>query len=384
MAYYTPDGKGGMVPYDGDVPAEAITAIDKYDEDSIVRSMTSGVAAEEYIYRYTIQTARGSSEIIGISSTGADQLANLMGNLEVLNDVRLDKDSDSDYIYAMLRIRNLERNTTLLGVGRACKYMVGRGNEPQRDRLDEHAFVKSISKAQRNGILHHASADVVAAIIAKWAKEGKQARIGPPSVSTSTKSASQPKQQETKPPVEQKSDQSGDKKPGQDEIAKQMEKLTGLQKQIKDLFANRDITDENQVMQVINLRYSVDKGLMSLNENQLNDCIEYLRQTAKKDSQSVEKTTTQPPETTTKMITWESLGFESAEEQTSLRSRIFNLLTNEANLGMTTDQAKKWVKDNYELDSTTTATKQTIEAMIKSALNTIEVIKSGGQQEQLI
>jgi hypothetical protein len=177
MAYYEKDNKGELVPIKGGVETEAMAAIEKYDDEAIVREMTGGAAAEEFIYRYNIQTANGPHEVIGISTPGASQLANLVGNLEVLNDVRVDKDSDPDYIYAMLRVRNSERNTVLLGVGRACKYVVGRNNAPVHDRSDEHAFVKAISKAQRNGILHHVSEEVITRIINTWAKSGKQAGL---------------------------------------------------------------------------------------------------------------------------------------------------------------------------------------------------------------
>ena len=56
MAYYE-EQNGRVTPMKGDVPQEAILAMEKYDDEDIVRSMTSGTAAEAYIYRYTTSHA---------------------------------------------------------------------------------------------------------------------------------------------------------------------------------------------------------------------------------------------------------------------------------------------------------------------------------------
>ncbi len=168
------------------VSSEAIEAIERADSDAIVQSMTSGAATEAYTYRFQIS----GKDVIGISATGADKMAKLMGNIEVL-DVKLDKDSDPDYIYAMVRVKDLDRNVTLIGVGRQCKYIVGKRNEPDRTRIDEHAFVKAITKAQRNGILHHADEEAVAQIIKLAVTNKRDQRLAPPVV---TINPSQPQQ----------------------------------------------------------------------------------------------------------------------------------------------------------------------------------------------
>jgi hypothetical protein len=168
MPYYTRQGKE-LVPYKEDVPEEAILAIERADEQSIVESLTAPEKQKYFAYSYEIMTKEGPRQIIGISVDGAAEIALELGNIEVLPDLKVE-DRD-DYFYAMLRARDLTRNTTLMGVGRQCKYQVGKGYQPDRERPNEWAFVQAVSKGQRNSILAIAPQEAIIKIVEKLKPE---------------------------------------------------------------------------------------------------------------------------------------------------------------------------------------------------------------------
>lgn len=406
MPYYESNGKGELVPIKGGVDESVVQAIERYDDDSIVRAMTSGVAAEEYIYRYTISTATGPKEIIGISTEGSNQLANMIGNLEVLNDARIDKDSDPDYIYAMLRVKNLERNTTLLGVGRQCKFVQGKNNVPMRDRNDEHAFVKAISKAQRNGVLHHASEEVVIKIVNTWAKTGKQARINPPSVQTDRIAAPVKQAASVQREVVQKPDAPAIRTAAAspiaggisaDAVSKQMEKLVNLRNKVYKRFSEELHYDTDAMSAVIKEKFGTESGLSGLNEAQLNESLALIDEILNAMAGAVdgatdpEKAETVPPASTPAatpqgtLVDLESvaknLGFAGKAEQDAIRGRLFDLLTKKDLLGMTVEQAKQWI-GKYGLANSKDGNKDTIQGMIKDATEALEALKGTGDNAQ--
>lgn len=383
MPYYEQNKDGQVVPSREIIPEEAIRAIERYDDETIIRSMTSGAAADAFIYRYKISTKTGPKEIIGISSTGSDQLANFMGNIEVQNDVRVDMTSDPDYIYAMLRVKNLERNVTLLGVGRACKFVVGAGDKPIYDRPDEYAFVKSITKAQRNGVLHHASEEIVVKIINTWAKQGKSAQINPPAVETDNRQIAKPI---VKPaPATQ---------PAKQVVNSDNEaKITSLRGAIHTRLASELGLNDVTIADLCNRRFG-GTPFNKLNESQLNMCSQMIDgaiEAAKKqrEQQTVEETATtaepaveqgktpepppsQPQPSIPQTVDFISLGFANQGEQNKDRTQYYNLLTHESQLGMTNLEAKEFI-GKRGFTSTSLIPKDKITELIKEAAELVNV-----------
>lgn len=178
MPYYGQDATGKLVPIRGeDIPQEAIMAIERADESAIIEHLVSPFGMDNFLYSYTIDTKDGKKDIIGIGVDGAAEIACLMGNVEVLTDVKVEE--KDDYFYGMVRARDLLRNVTLLGVARQCKYMLDKGNRPIKDRPNEHAFTCAITKGQRNAILAVCSNEVIVRAVDKFAEQKKIKRLPP-------------------------------------------------------------------------------------------------------------------------------------------------------------------------------------------------------------
>jgi hypothetical protein len=354
MPYYESDGKGGLVPAK-DVPEEAIWAIEKYDDEAIVSMMSSGAASQDFVYSFTI----AGKDVYGISTTGADQLANLIGNLEVLNDARIDKDSDQDFIYATLRVKNLERNVTLLGVGRQCKFIQGKNNVPDRSRNDEHAFVKAISKAQRNGILHHSNENLVRQIVQRWITENKNTRrLNPPPVSTGLRPAPVPTPtprapapgQNQQPPRETEGERRAAFAADQAAMIKaQQEKLAGMRVAVLNRFHNELHVVDDVIRSLLKEKFG-EEELSKLSESQLNECDQFVDETIAAQAGPPEQPEPGPvPQNPATPVPAPSdapksvrLGFASDEDQTKLRDVAYQLIVKQ--LGMNRDQAVEFVK----------------------------------------
>jgi len=177
MPLYEQDAQGNLVPVKGELPPEVLQAIDRADEAAIVERLVSPFGAEHFLYSYPIKTREGERHIVGIGSDGAKEIANLMGNVEVLPDVRVEE--KDEYFYGMVRAKDLLRNVILLGVGRQCKFVVDKGNQPIPSRPDEHAFVKAITKAQRNAILSIAPQSAINAAVKRFLEQKKIKTLPP-------------------------------------------------------------------------------------------------------------------------------------------------------------------------------------------------------------
>ena len=164
MALYERNEEGQLVPFEGDVPEEAIQAIERADEQAIVERLTKVEAQPFFAYSYPINTKRGPREIIGISVDGAKEIGRQLGNIKPSTDFKVDE--RDDYLYCALPVTDLVRNFTWIGVARQSKYILDEGMQPT-DRIDETAFVKVVNKAQRNGILGVAPQEAIAQIISK-------------------------------------------------------------------------------------------------------------------------------------------------------------------------------------------------------------------------
>ncbi|MFA6358774.1 MAG: hypothetical protein WCY09_08990 [Candidatus Omnitrophota bacterium] len=377
MAIYEQDPKTGLVaPFKGDQKdvKDALILFDSLDDEQIIGNMTSGVGTDTLFYRFPIKSGEGSKEVIGISVEGGYEIANSIRNLEVLNDYKIDKESEADYIYVGLRVKNLATNNTLLGMGRQCKFMIGRGNIPDHSRIDEHAFVKAISKAQRNGILHHADQRMLAQLIETWAKAGKGKLLAAP-VSTGEQVKAQPPKQSVPPVVQaQKSTPAPVAKPivtpsptpapstpqasvisSAEAILKDAEaKITQLRVQVHNKFNNELGINAEKRKDVIKETFKdlnpVPDSLTNLSENQLNRLLEVADAMIKAKSgqpATVSKPTADQPVNVEQPATIQKtpLGFDSIEEQDALRKDLFAKLTSADFVGMSSEQAKKFLSD---------------------------------------
>lgn len=167
---YEYGGGGELIP-SRNAPEEAIFALERADEESIVAQFSTPFAETSLLYSYEID----GKPIIGINVKGGYEIARLLGNIEAL-DIHVQE--KEDYFYAAVRARDILRNVTLIGVGRCCKYYVGRGNVPT-DRLNEHAYVIAISKGQRNSILAVAPQEAVLKIVQVFIEQKKVQKLSP-------------------------------------------------------------------------------------------------------------------------------------------------------------------------------------------------------------
>lgn len=357
MSYYERDPEGKLVPV-SDVPIEAIQLMERVDDDAIVHRMTTGIASTAFIYRYPIQTKQGVKEIIGISADGADEIATMRRNIEVLPDARVDKDSDPDYIYGMVRVKDIANNVTLLGVGRQCKYQIGTGNIPDHDRIDEHAFVKAITKATRNGILHLTSEEIIIGIINAFDKSGKSKQFKPPSVEVE---AEKPKATAVVAPPVPTPAPAPSPTVTAEIVAAQQERLKELRMQVHSRF-ERDLgvgVDKRKVM--LKEKFGAD-SLLDLNEQQLRDCLLWIEEFIQQ--KTITPPAPAPPAAEGKATQITALGFENEAEQGILRGRLYHMLTDQNQLGLKPDEAKGFIaKKGYK--STSEMTKAVFLEIIK-------------------
>jgi len=239
-----------------------------------------------------VKTKEGVKDIIGIGVDGAKELANLLGNIKVSADIKAE--DRGDYIYAIVPVTNMTRNVTLLGAAGQPKYIVGEGME-LTDRIDPTAFVKAISKAQRNGILAVAPQETIAEIIKRLDTKAIKKLQPPPTYG----------------------------KPKLKEPTTEEDKLKKLRQQIGieagKVFKNNDERKEWQKNE-----YGVD-SMTEMTEEQLNDMRQKILEKLKAMQQPAR------PEIT-------SLGFSSEAEQKQMRRELFKAIDE---LGYKTDEEKR-------------------------------------------
>jgi len=314
MAYYTNE-KGELVPYTGEVPQEAILAIEAADEQTIVERLTNVDAQPIFAYSFPVKTKEGVKDIIGIGVDGAKELANLLGNIKVSSDIKAE--DRGDYIYAIVPVTNMTRNVTLLGAAGQPKYIVGEGME-LTDRIDPTAFVKAISKAQRNGILAVAPQETIAEIVKRLDVKAIKKLQPPPTYG-------KPAPAKLKEP------------------ATEEDKLKKLRQQI-GIEAGKVFKSNDERKEWQKNEYGVD-SMTEMTEEQLNDMREKL------------KAMQQParPEVT-------DLGFSSEAEQKQMRRELFKAIDE---LGYKTDEEKRKYIAEKGWGRTNEVTKDTLESYIQ-------------------
>lgn len=360
MAFYERDKEGKLVPITEVVPEEAVRGIERYDEQAIVQRLTTGLARQEFIYHYPIKTATGVKEVIGISTDGADEIARMLGNIEVLPDIKMDKDSDPDYFYAMVRAKDLIRNVTLLGVGRSCKYQIGKGNLPDHDRPNEWAFVSSVSKAQRNAVLHQTPEEIIIRIINTWMKEGKGKQLIPPRLEVEAEETALAPAPIPAPAPAPRATVAAQ------QIVDQQEKLKKLRMQVHNRFQTDLGIGVDERKELLQKNWGVG-SLSDMNEQQLNECLSYIEKEI--ETRTVAPT---PAPAKTKDDTAKSLGFESLDEQNKLRGRLYSILTSPNQLNLKDEEAKKFIADR-KFTATTNIPKAALLALIQEANELVKV-----------
>lgn len=351
MPFYERDAEGKLVPIVGEVSEEAIRAIERYDEEAIFQRMTTGIATEAFIYHYPIKTATGAKEIVGVSTDGADEIARMLGNIEVLPDIRVDKESDPDYFYVMVRAKDLIRNVTLLGTGRSCKFQLGKGNQPDHDRPNEWAFVSSVSKAQRNAILRHTPEEVIIKIINTWSQRGKSKGLKPPTLAVEEE-APAPASVATVTP---------------DVITEQQERLKKLRIEVHNKFQIELGIGVEKRKEILREKFGVE-SLTNLNEQQLKECLSWVEEMIERRTVAPGKL---PAEAGVKGKEVKELGFESPDEQNKLRGRLYSILTSPNQLNLKQDEAKRFITDR-NFSSTTEIPKHRLLEIIQEATELVK------------
>jgi len=360
MPFYEKDAKGELVPI-GEVPEEVISAIERYDEEAIAHRLTTGIASDAFIYHYPIKTGTGVKEVIGVSTDGADEIAHQLGNIEVLPDIKVDKDSDPDYFYVIVRAKDLIRNVTLLGTGRASKYQLGKGNQPDHDRPNEWAFVSSVSKAQRNAILRHTPEEVIVKIINFWLQRGKSKQLRPPPLDI----------EETPPrPLVVTTPPTPATTTTAAQVTDQQERLKKLRMEVHNKFQTDLGIGVEKRKEILSKKFGVN-SLTDLNEQQLKECKVLVEE-------MIEQGTKAPPvvkpptDAELKANRAKELGFENVDEQNKLRGTLYTMLTNPNQLGLKDEEAKKFVTER-NFDSTSNIPKTRLIEMIKEVDEIVKI-----------
>lgn len=314
MPYYKPDEKGALVPASGEITQEAILAIERADDEAIVQHLTSDFASEFFIYSYPIK----GGQVVGIGVDGAKEVARLLGNIEVLPDIRIDKDSDPDYFYATVRVRDWRTNVTMLGVGRCCKFIVG-ANWELTDRKDEAAFVKSVNKGIRNAILAVAPQEALAKIIQGFIEQKKLKRLPP-----------------TYDKPEAPQDRAIAKVGTEEQVLKKLRQQVGIE-------AGKAFKTEEERKAWQKKEYDID-SMTQLSEEQLKDMLSKVKAMA-----------AQKPDAT-------KLGFSSQVQQTDMRRELLDLIRG---IGKQTDEQIREYVTSKGWGKTVEMTKEQLEACIE-------------------
>jgi hypothetical protein len=329
MSLYEQNEKGALVPVKGEIPEEALVAIERADEQTIVEKLTNVNAQQFFGYAYPIRTKEGEKWIIGIGVDGAKEIARQLGNINVNTELKVEE--KGDHLYGVLPVTDLVRNVTLLGAARQSKYMIGEGMVPT-DRIDDLAWVKLVNKCQRNGILAVADQLMLANIVSRLEPKAIKRLPLPPTYGKST--PAKPKEPVT-----------------EEEALKKLHQQVAIE--AKKVFKT---DEERKAWQ--KEQYNVD-SMTELNEQQLKDMLAKIKEL----QQPVEPTLS-------------DLGFSSEAEQKQARRELIKLL-DEAGY-QTQEQKKSWLQENKpreEVSKTSDLNKDEIEKLKEALRGHIKLIE---------
>ncbi len=149
---------------------QAIEAFEKADEQAIVAHMTGGAQLQAYVYSFPME----GKQIVGVSWKGAQEIARLVGHIEVLPDIKVEERDDA--FYGLVRVKDLRSNVVFVGASRQEKMMTLRDGRVKPNRF---AFVLAINKAERNGILDLVDESIKQKIIQGFIDSGRSRAIQP-------------------------------------------------------------------------------------------------------------------------------------------------------------------------------------------------------------
>lgn len=322
MGFYGRDAQGQLVPVKGDIPEEAILAIEMADEQAIVERLTKIDAQPIFAYSFPIKTPEGTKEVIGIGVDGAKEIAHQVGNIRV--DAHFHVEERDDYFYAAIPVTNLTNNVTLVGVARQPKYIIGKGFE-LTDRIDATAFVKAVNKAQRNGILSVCSQTMIAEIVKRLTPQAIKQIQAPPSYGKGPAKA-KPAKAEAKPEPKAEGDEALKKLRQQIVIewgrtGKKAEERKDWQKAEFHILSLTEVTDEKKLEEILAKVRELQPSL-------------------------------------------EDLGFASEEEQAQMRKELYNLLRK---AGYDTDEKMRDYLKSKDVTHTRAVSKTRLEELIQEA-----------------
>jgi len=151
---------GEVVPVQNADP-DVFVEMDRLDEEQILRSLQGG-AIEEYVYSFS----QGGQTVVGLSWTGARELARSLTGIQ-MEDPQITQDDDQ--ITVLIAGRDVNRQTRLFAVAQQAKLEKRRNGESVTDKF---ALAKALSKAQRNAILALAPTAVIVATIKHFLEQG--------------------------------------------------------------------------------------------------------------------------------------------------------------------------------------------------------------------
>ncbi len=169
----------GLRRFQGELPETIAGAIERADEEAIVAALGDERFSEEYLYRLQVE----GRELVGISAAGAFEMARLLGSVEVLPEVKTDRDETGCQV--VVRVRDNLRQVTLLGAARQpLRKQVpvldreGRQTGETAEKPDLNAWAVAVNKAQRNGILRLVSSEARQRIIQGFLSRGRRRELG--------------------------------------------------------------------------------------------------------------------------------------------------------------------------------------------------------------
>jgi len=135
--------------------------LERRDEEQILAEI-QGQVIEEMVYSFP----SGGRTVTGLSWVGIKEIARRYGKIDV-DPVRLEDTGDAWIV--VVKARDLERGTGILGVSTQPKSMKARGETVE----DPFALQKATSKAQRNAIRSLIPETFLKAVITEWLKAKK-------------------------------------------------------------------------------------------------------------------------------------------------------------------------------------------------------------------
>jgi hypothetical protein len=157
--------------------------MDRLDDKQIVDSI-KGAIIEAFVYSYREPSGK---LIEGLSKTGVDESCKRLANKgEVIRELECDMEKEDDtYAYFKAKAGRYAISPdgkevlleTKIGHKRQCKYIVGKGNVPDRQRPNSFWYEQGGQKSLRNCRRDLLSEEFMIALIKEWKEKGRVQEI---------------------------------------------------------------------------------------------------------------------------------------------------------------------------------------------------------------